>query len=1319
MIPDLYMENGILISYSGREESVTVPEGIHTIGEGAFKACVSLKKIILPQSLHTIMAGAFKGCRKLEELLIPQSVCRIGEYAFHRCHSLKQMDLPPSVEELGDCTFLYCDSLTRISMAGVRHIGRQAFVNDVALRELVISRELPEDGICDVFTSCGNISSIAFPDGETFTFPNTVEVVAGQMDVPSIVRAIAVDVLRMMELDGRRLVKFLTNLKHVKIPQGIVSIGKSCFFDKRGIVSVTLPASLKEIESRAFRNCISLETVTFNCDAVFIHENAFQNCTSLGHIYTEDGALHSFHGIGELSDEKVPPLVQTIYRQIMDNFLISGTILLRYLGSESRVAVPEGITIIAEEAFAGNEAVDRVILPDSLLEIGASAFRGCLLLQTIEFPGQVRRIGAGAFENCIKLIRAALPPNLKELEDCTFKHCHVLREISFGPKLAAIGEQAFYQCISLKDAAFPQSLVSIGPMAFYRCLGLKEVVLPASVTQAGNLCFGESGVKKVRIFGDGLEFGTDIFSRCPKLHTLILEPGVLHMADRLAFGCISLKRVVVPDSLKSVGKQVVENTPFVRQCGGLSEAEGILWDGSSLSGDTVLPEAVTIVAGAACYGNTSLTRIQIPERVTWIGPAAFKGCERLTALSWPSGIDNMEEEMFAGCCALKSIDTRSSFRSIGQRAFWGCGKLSRLPLDSLEELGKEAFSGCVSLKPEALPALTRTGEGAFDHTCFPPVIGRILIRGQDLKGEVCVPEGICSIAPYACSSNRQITKLILPESLSHVGEGAFWGCSALETVDFSHPGHVCRIDSRAFEKCSSLKSITLSADYAGDRAFAFCTSLAEAALYGVKVLNDRLFEGCRNLKACICPQAEQIGRFCFDGCVNMESFDCSHIFRIRSYGFQNCHGLTKLTLKDGALLMPHAFGDCGRIEEITISGAGDLCLKEYALSGCTSLERIIHRGEVWRLKTYQDVLSPRFPENVRLLYHSALSCFLVEKGEVLSGYKGQGRRVRIPEGIRRINGEVFRDILMLEEVQLPKTVEYIGPRAFHGTKWLEHQRELSPLVIAGHMILDGSCCRGEVVIPEDISLVCGWAFANGMGIRSIRVLSHRVKVEEYAFRNCIYLEQMTLADRSVIEFHGIQDRRRSLPAIARQAVMDRLNCFKTDENDVLAECTGNISDLLVADGITAIGAGVFQDSNLLSRIHLPDSVTSIGKSAFSGCKWLTVVEHGMGVEKIEAMAFSGCGRLERIELSQALHFIGARAFEHCTSLKEILIPEGIEEIPDRAFFRCHSLERVCLPSSLRRIGREAFAFCKNMQIPSIGSDVAVGDRAFEGCGKEA
>ena len=66
---------------------------------------------------------------------------------------------------------------------------------------------------------------------------------------------------------------------------------------------------------------------------------------------------------------------------------------------------------------------------------------------------------------------------------------------------------------------------------------------------------------------------------------------------------------------------------------------------------------------------------------------------------------------------------------------------------------------------------------------------------------------------------------------------------------------------------------------------------------------------------------------------------------------------------------------------------------------------------------------------------------------------------------------------MLEQVHIPDSVEYIGPRAFHKTAWMEKQREKSPMVEVNHMLLDGSSCTGEVVVPEDIRLVCGWAFA--------------------------------------------------------------------------------------------------------------------------------------------------------------------------------------------------------------------------------------------------
>ena len=1343
---EFHIEEDTLLSYGGRAESVTVPEGIRVIGTGAFKACVSLKKISLPQSVRVIMAEAFKGCRKLEDIQIPSNLTHIGPYAFHRCHSLTHISLPPSVKELGDCGFLYCDNLTSIAMPGVRRLGKQAFVNDVLLKELVISPELQEDCLCDVFTSCSGLSSITFSGGETYSFPNAVEVVAGHMDVPSLVRAIAVDVLRMMELDGRRVVKFLTNLKHVEIPEGVEAIGKSCFFDKRGILSVRLPASLKEIESRAFRNCIGLETVFFHNDNVFIHKNAFQNCTSLRHIHIGGKMEYTFQGISGLSGEEVPPLVRTVHRQVMDNFLISGTILLKYLGSESRVAVPQGITVIAEEAFEGNEAVDRVILPDSLLEIGAYAFRDCLLLQTVEFPVRLTRLGAGAFENCVKLIRASLPPGLAKIEDNTFKHCHVLREITFQPDLQAIGEQAFYQCRCLREVNFPENLGSIGEMAFYRCDGLKEVCLPPSAAQVGSLAFARSGIKKARVFGSGLAFGRDIFSDCPRIKTLILEPGVRHMPDRMAFGCASLRQVILPDSLESVGRHPLVNTQFLKNLadktgnrletdGALEnheflESDGILWDGTALSGAVTLPRTVRIVAGGAFYGNKKLTRIHFPETIAWIGPAALKGCENLIAVNWPGHVEEVRAEVCSGCVRLETFDTQAQIHTIDERGFFGCEKLKKLPVGQVHCLGKEALWGCRSLGAGPLWALIRAGENALGETCFPHIVGGILISGQEYRGEVCLPEGIRSIAPYAFAANQDITGIRLPAGLSHIGEGAFWGCENLEYVSFFHDSpdgqenfcssmassDPCRVDHRAFEKCISLREIHIHGDYVGSRVFSFCVSLKKAVLTGLPVLGQRLFEGCRSLEACVCPQAADIEEHCFRGCENLCFFDFTGIRRVGSGGFQNCDKLTKLELEDGVLIMPRAFEDCGRLEEIRLTGPrGILRVGEYGFSGCTALRKVVLKGREWRLGTYGDVTSDRLPHMVRLIFHSALSCFCVEGEDTITGYRGMGRIIRVPEGIRQIRAEVFRDRMGIREVEIPDTVEYIGARAFHGTAWLEERRKACPLVVVNHMLLDGSRCQGQVTVPEQVRLVCGWAFAGGTGIRRIRFLSQRVKVEEYAFRNCVCLEEMELADGSVIRFGGISDRQRRLPPVAMQAAADSLNCFKTDENNVLVECTGNIADLRMAEGITAVGERVFQDGNLLTRVYLPSTVNSIGRRAFAGCRWLTEVEHAVGLERIEAMAFSGCGRLERVELALCLRFIGSRAFENCTALREILIPEGVEEIPERAFFRCHSLETVKLPSTVRRIGREAFAFCKNLRLPEAGPDVIVEERAFEGC----
>lgn len=1398
---DFHITDGVLHAYTGRDESILVPEHVHTIGEGAFKACVSLKQVVLPKHLRHILSGAFKGCRKLEHIHIPEGVCTIGDYAFHRCHALTAIALPPSVEELGDCVFLYCDSLTRAEISGVKRMGKQVFVNDVLLQKITISPKLQEECICDVFTGCSRLSQISFFQGESFAFPNAVEAIAGEIKLPSLARAIAADVLRMMELDGRRLVKFLTNLKHVEIPEGIEQIGKSCFFDKRGILSVSLPASLREIESRAFRNCISLETVRFQKDSVIIHSDAFKNCSLLKEVHTSDGTIYRMEGISDVSalldtypddmdatdgwtsgvsasftDNALTPaqtLVQTIHRQVLGNFCISGSILLKYLGDESRVLVPDGITRIAEEAFAGKESIDRVILPDSVTEIGAGAFRDCLLLQTIPFPDNLCRIGEGAFEHCVKLLRVVLPEKLVQVEAKTFKHCSKLKEIVMGEELRAIKEQAFYGCASLKEIRFPQNLRSIGMMAFYRCTGLREVCLSPEIHHVGNLAFAGSGVRKARLCGSGKGYGSDLFFGCLSLKTMVLENGLRHLSDKLAWGCTALKKVVWADSssLVSVGKNVWENTPFLddwvnEYAGDERKTDGeIFWDGRNLSGEVYLPKQTRIIAGGAFYGNEHLTAVYIPDGVTWIGSAAFKGCSSLHYVVWPSGIKIVETEVFSGCICLEKIETSVHWLFIRERAFYGCHHLEYILLDEVKTIGKEAFSGCYALAGTFRLALQKernhlvwVGERALENIGV-DVVGNILISGQNTGGEVQpsplltsdtagsfsifslpnntadsfsvlsppnntagsfrIPEGIRVIAPYAFSGNQNITHLILPESLQFIGEGAFWGCSCLVQVDF--PSHLCSIGDRAFEKCTALGKIRLHARHIGARAFACCTALKTAKIAGVLRLENRLFEHCTSLEKCsfTAPvRVQNIGDFCFSGCRNLDGFDLSSVLEIGCYAFQNCDSLGSISLNDNTVLRPHAFEDCGGLTRVLLTGKqGILVLYEYALSGCTALMRVSHGEKTWILKRYRDRLSGQLPETVRLLFHSALSCFTVEQEEILCGYRGAGHIVHIPYGIRRIEAEVFRDVLMLEQVTIPETVDYIGARAFHGTAWMEKMRRKSPLVTVNAMLLDGSLCEGEVTIPEDIRLICGWAFAGGMGITRINFLSGRVKVEAFAFRNCIYLREMQLADGTCIRFEGIADRGKTLPPLAMQAVTDSLNCFKTDEHNQLIECTGNISCLLIAHGITAIGDRVFQDGNLLTEVTLPATVTSIGKSAFSGCKWLRAVKQAQSVEYIGERAFWGCGVLEKIELSEKLAFIGVRAFENCTSLKEILLPEGLEEIPDRAFFRCHSLERILLPSTLKRIGKEAFAFCKNLDMPVLPQGVLVESGAFTGINK--
>lgn len=1341
---DFNIAGHTLKSCTLRESTITVPYGIHTIGEGAFKGFTSLEQVILPETVTVLEADAFKGCRRLREIVLPENLKEIGDYAFHRCHQLREIVLPPTVEKLGNCVFLYCDSLETVKMPGVKSLGLQVFLNDIQLKNIQISTQLDYASICDCFTSCGSLCNIEFSDGTSYRMENAVLAMHPQSGAPDAVRAIASDICRMMEIQDGVITKFLTNIKHVELAEGITKIGKSCFYDKKGIISVKFPSTLREIESRAFRNCINLERVEFADKQVLIHKDAFKNCTSLRYIRMENGQEYELTGLQCLEDMQIPDIVRQIHAQVLGNFFISGTTLLQYRGSEERVVIPDGVTAIGERAFAGNESVDRIILPESVEVIEEEAFMDCVVLQTVQFPQKLQKIGNSAFENCVKLIRAILPEALTVLGASSFKRCRTLNEVKFGGGMKEIGDMAFYGCSKMKEAVFPESLQRLGDMAFYQCLSLKEVSLPVNLEYLGSNLFTYSGIKSAIVKCSPKICKEGVFSWCGKLKKLTFEEGVSHIGNKFAFQCEKLTVVNLPSSVTWIGRDVFAGSRYLTNMQENKTVLRILLDGSSIIGEAVIKDEIEGIAGGAFYGNTQITSIKLPNGLKWIGPYAFCGCEKLQRIELPIGISELPEGIFAGCSSLQAVISQGKITNIAQRAFLNCVSLETIsPLDECLKIGGQAFWDCNNLNyleglnEEIQPDAARynglsIGDSAFwgtdllkrlqSEACLNSgisVLEGIIIDGLGCQGEVTVPEGITGIADYAFSCNENITVLRLPETLKIIGPNAFYGCKNLKSVHFGGP--LLKLGRAAFEKCVSLTEMVCQVQTIEEKAFAWCTSLITIRLESTKMVDEGAFWGCSALKECVCGSLSQIGREAFSCCTALQDFDFSTVSRIGERAFERCECLEDIMLMDTVILAAHSFEDCGRLKRIRLqSSSGEenrLELGSYAFSGCSALQEMIYNNQVYPLLAYSVLTEKNIPEAVKRIYSSAMSCFSIDEDFHLSAYRNNGRYVSIPEGCRSIGNEVFRDKSRLEEIHIPDSVEYIGPRAFDKTLWLEQKRnvgkENNQPVVWKDILIDGSACRGEVALPADIRLVSGWAFANCIGLTHILFESDRIIVENHAFRNCIHLKGITLADGTEYRLRGLSSFKEELPDIVRRIFNDCYNCFKTDDENVLTECTGNITHMILPEGIEAVGSGVFKESNLLTHITFAKSTSIIRANAFEQCKWLEEVQGLKGVKRIERMAFSGCIRLKKIEELIALDFLGERAFENCTLLKEVILPEGLTEIPARAFYRCHELKRVVLPSTLKKIGWEAFAFCYKLTELYLPQGIeTIEDRAF-------
>ena len=192
----------------------------------------------------------------------------------------------------------------------------------------------------------------------------------------------------------------------------------------------------------------------------------------------------------------------------------------------------------------------------------------------------------------------------------------------------------------------------------------------------------------------------------------------------------------------------------------------------------------------------------------------------------------------------------------------------------------------------------------------------------------------------------------------------------------------------------------------------------------------------------------------------------------------------------------------------------------------------------------------------------------------------------------------------------------------------------------------------SVAIPNSVTSIGESAFWYCSGLTSITIPNSVTSIGQGAFYGCSGLKKVIVKD--IAAWCGIKfDNSDSNP-------LSYAHHLYSDEDT-------EITNLVIPNSVTSIGAEAFQSCSGLTSISIPNSVTSIGDLAFFGCKGLTSITIPNSVTSIGDGAFFGCKGLTSITIGNSVTSIGSRAFCRCSGLTSVTIPNSVTSIGSWAF----------------------------------------------------
>lgn len=391
---DFQTQGSTLVKYRGTEERVTIPDTVEVVGESAFENNQKVQFVVIPKSVKRLDAYVFWGCNNLEEVVLGKGLTAVDEYSFAGCTGLKQITIPENIQSIDAQAFAGCVNLTDIYIpATVTGIAEDAFLNcdnvtihaDEGSVAAQFSQKLAEQKNRDPLVTAAPVqtpTAVSRPDTQATTEPvSTATPAPVATPVPGNVLGSTIIVgnhALVMVHPGEEKVQqgytepeagqetgeeqdITAETENGKIPEWM-------YYRNQSVSAVTIPEGTTEIGRFAFSRS-SLRTVTIPEGVTVIDYAAFYHCDNLDNVILPDTVntvgAKAFTHTGWLDDFE---------ENSMDDFLISGDIMVAYKGNLPEVVIPDGVRVIAEEAFRNHTELKKVHLPASVTNIGNDAF---------------------------------------------------------------------------------------------------------------------------------------------------------------------------------------------------------------------------------------------------------------------------------------------------------------------------------------------------------------------------------------------------------------------------------------------------------------------------------------------------------------------------------------------------------------------------------------------------------------------------------------------------------------------------------------------------------------------------------------------------------------------------------------------------------------------------------------------------------------------------------------------------------------------------------------------------------------------------------